>query len=863
MVRNRKPLALHEGDALDSFGTAASGPADEAALIDSEMAAEESVMVDDAWEEERPPRKSLRDRLVTAAAILLILGWTGFFVWSRQEALLAPATPEWWSSAIVEWIVPALLVVLVAQLAIRTGRAEQARFADTAAMLSREAAELETRLSVVNRELSLARDFIASQSRDLESLGRVASERLTTSAQSLEGLIAHNSERLETIGGVSDAAVANMEKLRDQLPVLANAARDMTNQIGNTGHTAQQRVAELTAALAQLGEVGEAGESHAEKIRSLVAETLEAFDRQASDIGDSAVTTFENLNRQSDEFRRQLFERDQEALAEIQSRADNLAKFLEGRNERLREIEEQSTSGMRERIAGFVEEGNAMLGTMVEQRNATSADLSQSIKELEKRLVEAVTRVSEIDKAALENARNRLAALAEEAGRLDANVAQSAAAFDAEMARRRETAEAREVEVLANLEDRIAAFDQRMSEREAAHLAKVEGLAEREQHLAAQLARIDDEIGQLGTRFEEGAAGIGAAAATLAERLAVSRDILGENGTTIARLTEESVRLLELIRAGSDHADGDLLEAIGRAESRLASFRTNADTLGELIEQAEGRGAALAAHIETARDHGANTLGTLEQLEGQLGAIAEQSAALAGETRGELQSAIDLLRMTAANVLQDLREGQSEAIREVAGKIAEQSNSAIAEALGEEAAATIAQLEEAAKRAAAAGRDTAVQLRDQLAKVNELTSNLEQRVTVARERAQENIDHDFTRRMALITEALNSSAIDISRAFDNEVADTQWANYLRGDRGIFTRRAVTLLDKQDARAIFDVYEADSEFRETVNRYVHDFEAMLRSVLSTRDGNAIAVTLLSSDIGKLYVALAQAIDRLRD
>jgi len=30
----------------------------------------------------------------------------------------------------------------------------------------------------------------------------------------------------------------------------------------------------------------------------------------------------------------------------------------------------------------------------------------------------------------------------------------------------------------------------------------------------------------------------------------------------------------------------------------------------------------------------------------------------------------------------------------------------------------------------------------------------------------------------------------------------------------------------------------------------------------RDGSAISVTLLSSDIGKLYVALAQSIDRLR-
>ena len=38
--------------------------------------------------------------------------------------------------------------------------------------------------------------------------------------------------------------------------------------------------------------------------------------------------------------------------------------------------------------------------------------------------------------------------------------------------------------------------------------------------------------------------------------------------------------------------------------------------------------------------------------------------------------------------------------------------------------------------------------------------------------------------------------------------------------------------------------------------------LLRLLIGARDGSAISVTLLSSDIGKLYVALAQAIDRLR-
>jgi hypothetical protein len=35
------------------------------------------------------------------------------------------------------------------------------------------------------------------------------------------------------------------------------------------------------------------------------------------------------------------------------------------------------------------------------------------------------------------------------------------------------------------------------------------------------------------------------------------------------------------------------------------------------------------------------------------------------------------------------------------------------------------------------------------------------------------------------------------------------------------------------------------------------------MLSTRDGHALGVTVLGSDMGKLYVVLAQAIERLRN
>ena len=94
------------------------------------------------------------------------------------------------------------------------------------------------------------------------------------------------------------------------------------------------------------------------------------------------------------------------------------------------------------------------------------------------------------------------------------------------------------------------------------------------------------------------------------------------------------------------------------------------------------------------------------------------------------------------------------------------------------------------------------------------------------------------------------------------MSDSAWAAYLKGDRGVFTRRAVRLLDANEARAIAKLYDEDDGFREQVNRYIHDFESMLRTILAQRDASPMGVTMLSSDMGKLYVALAQAIERLR-
>jgi len=859
MVERKNLVAVGQQEPSDDAVPAAE-TAESAA--EAEAPAEEYLIEDD-WAGDEPVRRIGRfGWIAPTLAALAALGWTGFFGWVHQREILAGTTPAQWAGWIADWAVPVVLIVGLWLLAMRNSRREAARFGEAAQTLAQESALLERRLVTVNRELSLARDFIAAQSRDLESLGRVASERLSQHADRLQGLIHDNGAQVEAIGRVSETALTNMGRLRDDLPVISNSARDVASQIGHAGGVAKEQLDELVGGFNRLNQFGEASGRQVASLRGKVDEALTAFTAQAAQLEEIAARRFAELAERSAAFRAELDGREVETFAAIRRRSDTLQEELASRREELESAEGMAIEALRARLGQLRDEGTRLAETLRSGENDAAEAWSAAVAALEERMVEAIGRVSEVDRHAMDNAGKRLAALHDQARRVDETMIERADAFEEQLARRQAEAAAREAEALAALGERLAAFDTEVVERQQEHLAHVAGLAERGDALAERLAALSASMDRLSMQGRETQDGLAGSAAELSARLAESRAVIDDSGHKVARLTDDSVRLLELIRSSAEHSGRDLPEALAQAERRLESFEQQANSLSELIAQTGERGAVLAGHVEAARAGGTATLDQLTALEAGLAELAGRSEALAAQARDELSGAIAALEQGSANALANLQGQQAEAIRALAGRIGAEGSAAIEESLREHAARAIADLETAAQQAGEAGRETAVQLRDQLSVVNELAGNLERRVAHARQRAEEQVDNDFARRMALITESLNSSAIDISKAFANDVTDTAWASYLRGDRGIFTRRAVRLLDHGEARAVAEIYEEDADFRETVNRYIHDFEAMLRSVLSTRDGHSLAVTLLSSDMGKLYVALAQAIERLR-
>lgn len=845
-------------------------------LLASASEAEES------WglEEEVQAARSLA-WLVPALAAAAILAWTTFFAWSVGAALFSAASPGQWVDWIGPWSPPVLLICVAWLLAMRSSRREASRFGDVARVLSEESARLETRLKVVNQELSLAREFIASQSLDLESLGRIAVERISQNADRLQALVRDNGAQVDAIGNVSTAALDNMERLRSQLPVIASSAKDITNNIANAGRTAHSQLQEMVAGFKRLNEFGAASERQVTTLRSQVGEVIEEFTRQAEQLDSIAAQRFAALAENGAEFRASLDGQEIEALAAIRSRASSLAEELEQTRQQLDGHEAESLTSLRARLAAIRDESGAITRAMRDAEESALTGWRAQLARMDEELRSALAGLEKIDAQVVEAARGRLNAFVEEAQRLDANTIERNRQFSAEVERRQAEAEQREAATLASMHERLEWVDNEIAVRREGHAQQTAAISAHGEAIAHRLEELQARITEVATHGNAAEASLTTSLATLAAQLMASREALSGTDVRIAELTDSSVRLLELIQAGVEHSRDALPAALSTGESQLGAMETRIFALKEAVEQANDRGESLSKYV-IATSEGINTASTeldrlhrqvsarssehtqaMEELRQSLANLGDESRELAERARGELASALSQLSTAARDAMAGLEHGSVTTINEIAARLGKESAAAIDKTLRTRAAEAAGQLEQAAAHAAGISREAAIQLRDQLAKVNELAGNLESRVAHARQRAEEQVDNDFSRRVALITESLNSNSIDIAKALSIDVADTAWAAYLKGDRGIFTRRAVNLIDSGEARAISQLYESDQDFRGHVSRYIHDFEAMLRQMLSTRDGHALGVTLLSSDMGKLYVALAQAIERLRN
>jgi ABC-type transporter Mla subunit MlaD len=394
-------------------------------------------------------------------------------------------------------------------------------------------------------------------------------------------------------------------------------------------------------------------------------------------------------------------------------------------------------------------------------------------------------------------------------------------------------------------------IDRALSELEQRFTALAETGDDRAARFSQALARSRAELDS----FAEASGGQDQAISTLAERTQGLRAGIEQLAANVREELGEAVQQSERLAQSAQTLRPEiewLRDAAGEASERIAAS-------GEGIAEQQDRFAALLAALDDGVGTAENRLVTLS---GAISDAQAEAARLSAETGPALVQAMVQVREAAAHAAQRAREAIASIVPESAESLSQSTREALERVIRESVEERLSEVEAVAARAVESARSATERLTDQMLSLGQSATALEQHVERQQAGDRERASEEFARRVSMLMDSMHSASIDVGKILSDEVDEKAWESYLKGNRGVFTRRAVRLLDGSESRAIRSHYEADGEFQQSVNRYVHDFEAMLRRVLAERDGGMIAVTLMSSDMGKLYAALAQSIDRRR-
>ena len=131
---------------------------------------------------------------------------------------------------------------------------------------------------------------------------------------------------------------------------------------------------------------------------------------------------------------------------------------------------------------------------------------------------------------------------------------------------------------------------------------------------------------------------------------------------------------------------------------------------------------------------------------------------------------------------------------------------------------------------------------------------------ILEERAKESDVKDYINQSSFITERLQSIAVDMSRILETQITEDDWRRFTKGDKGIFIRKMLGFREKARLGSIREKYQEDDKFRVYVNNYFTEFEVLLVEA-SRRDQEGMLKNIfISSDVGKVYMLLAQALGR---
>lgn len=357
--------------------------------------------------------------------------------------------------------------------------------------------------------------------------------------------------------------------------------------------------------------------------------------------------------------------------------------------------------------------------------------------------------------------------------------------------------------------------------------------------LAGRVQQVNSDLAGLTAPLkdtESASKSLESAVASLRETTLQTVDVLGE---TLPQKTVEAARASETLQAELR----DLVAAIDAAHDRALAL---SQPLGEgraAIDAASDRFMLQREAIETA---GQALVVELNQARNLMAEVEEQTrdTSLAAATR--LVDAMSRVREVATQATGTMRDMLDGLLTETRDSLSATAGEAMR-------ASFTLPVAEKAREAEAAATAAAERTAQSMAALAQTLKLLESRADSRLHQFEEERQQALLAASTLLRDRLDAAGIPLSAALDKPMTDEEWAQWRKGERGLFNRRTLSLLDRREARDLKAALEADPTLKEAAQRYVADFSALTARL------PAMAPVLQSAEQGRIAAALQEALE----
>jgi len=702
---------------------------------------------------------------------------------------------------------------------------------------------------------------------------QVAGEQLDARVNAADALsirCAEASDRFQAQAGHFSGMLSEAENWASK------AEEGFSGRLSGMAQTAEQIAGKLEALLVRLDRkkedllaAGERGMERAEGLRTAISGSVSEISRLSGRFAqDAKQLTSEALHQGKD-----LVRAVDEGMARIEGLSEKLGDKAADVAEKARGLDEVLGAAV-----GRLEVGRASLAAVSSEVGTNLSSAVSLVEDGERRILDAVSHMKTEMTAsgeAFSVRHEQVIQAADGMGLVLGGLAERLHLLSSELVRMSQEAETRAGGAADVFAGRLAELQQGVVV--AGHLISSmadslrQASAEVAQHAEDGALRIrgaGDELRDQENRLREGAenaTGVLENARTALSRQA--QDVLEAASRATAHLEEvgslfrirmedvgqEAPKIVENIRHAAEmarevssgladavtHSAAEMMSAAEHVREEMASLGVEAGAAVDTLNIAE-------SGIETAmgriRGELAQALVEISEVEKKIGGDASSFAEAARMAVSGAQAATHEMELQ----LQTIRlgtKGVSEMMEAARQGLAEEAERFVGSA-GEKlvaARAVAAEFGEQAKNLTSASREALQQA--EILRNTEFRSKRE----------------TFLNSAKFVLENLRSMSVDMVRLLEGEVPEKQWKAYLHGETGVFVKQLVSMKYEAGATQKFrDRYEENAAFRTVVQNYVRQFEENLAQAVALDNGDLLTSVFMTSDIGKIYLFLAQLI-----